>query len=123
MAVCYTDLEMNKALLFLVPTMVLVALGGGCTKKDPPPEDDVPCTVSSADSVGIAECDTYLCKSEACFRRSKRSPAAAKAMMRAERDSLRIIGTSSAGKSGGLRAMCVSKLQELTANPACAAAQ
>jgi hypothetical protein len=112
-------LGMSKALFVLASAILLSALGGGCTKKEAPPEEDTPCTVSSADSVGIPECDTYLCKSEACFRRSK--PAAAKSMVKAERDSFRIAAGSAAGKSGAVKAMCVSKLQQLAANPACAA--
>jgi hypothetical protein len=106
-----------KAWVVLALTGALSALGAGCTKKEAPPEDDTPCTVSPADSVGIAECDTFLCKHEACLRRSR--GAASKALIKAERDSFKLAVTSSEGKPG-LKAICVSKLAQLATDPACA---
>jgi hypothetical protein len=119
-----TGLEMDKARKLCLGGLVVLAaaaIGGGCTKKDAAPADDAPCTVASADSVGIVECDTYLCKSEACFVRSQRTAAMAKALVKAERDSFRIVSRTPEGKNGSLKAMCVTKLQQLAVNPGCAA--
>ncbi len=106
--------------LFILASAALVSALGGCTKTaPPPPEDDVPCTVASADSVGVAECDTYLCKSQACLERSKRSPSQVKAIIKAERDSFRIAAGTREGKAGAVKEMCVAKLAQLATSPAC----
>lgn len=79
------------------------------------PDDEI-----GSGSTGVAECDEYLSRFSVCLRRMP--PAAAPAvtpLLRQMRDSWKVAAATPAGRDA-LKATCVTLLDSLAKNPACA---
>ncbi len=108
--------------------VAVATLCAACGKKnDPPPEPDT-ATTSAASSahapknqkpVGIAECDEYLERYEACLQASGAPAARAFQALKAQRDSFRIAAGTPEGKAG-LGARCRAMIDRLAEDKVCA---
>lgn len=109
---------MKKVLVALMLGMGLVALGAGCSK-DEAKEGDKAGAAASGDSVGVAECDEYIKKYEACINKAG-GPAkeAAQTAFKAQRDSFKASAATAAGKTA-LKGSCKTMLDSLATNPMC----
>jgi hypothetical protein len=109
---------MNRALPSI---MALWLLGVGCTKKEAPQEAATTATATSsprtAALVGIAECDDYLQKYEACLRRTRATTSLQG--LASQREGFRLAAATPEGKAG-LQATCKSLLDQLATVKACA---
>jgi hypothetical protein len=109
--------EMKKVLVALMLGMGLVALGAGCGKDEP--KDDKAGAAASGDKIGVAECDDYVTKYEACIKKAG-GPAAAAAEpgLKAQRDAFKQSAATPEGKAA-LKTSCKSMLDGLATNPMC----
>jgi hypothetical protein len=110
---------MTKGFLgVLLFALAAVGMGVGCGGGDKKEGDDKG-AAASGDSVGVAECDDYLKKMEACIGKM---PAEAKAAQeqgfKASRDAWKQAAATPQGKEG-LKATCKASLDALAANPMC----
>lgn len=99
----------RKAVVWGLLAVSFVAAGAGCKKKD----------AAGADSTGVAECDEYVTKYEACM---SKMPVAAKAQMeqafKAQRDGFRQTAATPEGKTA-LKTSCKQLVDALASNPTC----
>ena len=89
----------NKTLSLFALCLVLCAVMLACAGGDGP---NVESTTASADKIGVAECDNFIAKYEACV--NSKVPEAARAMVRANLDTMRTTWKKAAetpqGKAG-----------------------
>ena len=110
---------MKKVLVALMLGLGLVALGAGCSKESGAPAGGDDKAGASGDKIGVAECDEYITKFQACMGKM---PAAAKPAQeqafKQMHDSWKAAAATQAGKDG-LKTGCKSALDALANNPAC----
>jgi hypothetical protein len=109
---------MKKVLVALMLGMGLAALSAGCSKESGGGGADDKAG-AAGDKVGVAECDEYITKFQACMGKM---PAAAKpaqeTAFKQMRDSWKAAAATPAGKEG-LKTGCKAALDGLASNPAC----
>jgi len=113
---------MTKTLVALVATGLLVAGccgGSGSSGSGSGSGSGEGASAASGDSVGVAECDDYLTKLQACLGKM---PAAAKPAMeqsfKQSREAWKAAAATPAGKAQ-LKITCKASLDALAQNPAC----
>ena len=111
---------MKKVLVALMVGCGLLALGAGCGKEEAPKGDaKTGAAASGGDKIGVAECDEYVTKYEACM---SKVPAAAKPAMeqafKAQRDGFKQAASTPEGKAA-LKTSCKQALDALAQNPNC----
>ena len=74
----------NKTLSLFALCLVLCAVMLACAGGDGPNVDS---TTASGDKIGVAECDNFIAKYEACI--NGKVPEAARAMVRSQLDAMR----------------------------------
>ena len=89
----------NKTLSLFALCLVLCAVMLACAGGDGP---NVESTTASADKIGVAECDNFIAKYEACV--NSKVPETARSMVKANLDSMRTAWKNAAatpqGKAG-----------------------
>jgi hypothetical protein len=119
---------MNRA--FVVPALLLSLLGAGCSKKDTPSDAEAATSATAAVQaplsssatpapVGVAECDDYLQKWEACIRRT--GALTSLQALKAQRQSFFMAARTPEGKEG-LAKTCQSLSDKLATSKACSGA-
>jgi hypothetical protein len=105
---------MKKVMVALITMSGLLLWGAGCGKDEPKSD-----TGSAAGAIGVAECDEYIKKFDACLAKM---PAAAKpAQEQASkqlRDGWKAAAATPQGKEG-LKTGCKAALDSLAQNPMC----
>lgn len=100
---------MSKLVIVGCVAAAVLVLGSGCKKKD----------AGGGESTGVAECDEYITKYEACLGKM---PAAAKGTMeqafKAQRDSFKASASTPEGKAA-LKTSCKQLVDALASNPTC----
>jgi hypothetical protein len=98
--------------------LVLVSLGAGCSRHDEPREDDRPAATVPADT-GVAECDEYIARYEACVEKGA-VPAreSARQALRAQRESFKAAPPSPRARAA-MKRTCRRLLDGLAQNAAC----
>jgi hypothetical protein len=100
----------------MIALLAASALSLGCDKG----EGGDGKTGSSADSIGVAECDDYLKKWEACFsKQGAAAKAAAEPGMKQMRDAWKAAAAQGGAAKDALKTGCKSALDTLAQNPAC----
>jgi hypothetical protein len=108
---------MKKVLVVLMLGMGLSSVGVGCSKDDASKGGEG--KAASADSVGVAECDDYITKYEACITKAGGpAKAAAETAFKAQRDAFKQGASTPEGKAA-LKTSCKSMLDGLATNPMC----
>jgi hypothetical protein len=109
---------MKSMMIALMMVGGLTMFAAGCGK-DEKAGDEKTGAAASGDSTGVAECDEYVKKMEACMGKV---PAAAKPGMetafKATRDSFKSSGATPEGKAA-LKTSCKALVDGLAQNPAC----
>jgi len=72
--------------------------------------------VAAGDSVGVAECDDYLKKMEACFSKDAATKAAMEPSMKTTRDSWKTAAASGGAAKDGLKQACTAAAAAIPAN-------
>ncbi len=107
---------MKKLLVALMVGTGLLVLGAGCGKEEAKGDGKAG---ASGDKIGVAECDDYITKYEACIGKV---PAAGKPAMeqafKAQRDAFKQAASTPEGKAA-LKTQCKTALDTLAQNPAC----
>lgn len=102
---------------WMIALIAAGALLGGCSKDGDKAADGK--TAAAGETIGVAECDEYLTKMEACMGKM---PAEAKAVQEAafkqSRDAWKQAAATPQGKEG-LKTGCKAALDALANNPAC----
>jgi hypothetical protein len=110
---------MKKVLIGLLMAGGLVVLGAGCGNEKAGDGKDAKGTAASGDSIGVAECDDYFKKLDACMGKM---PAAGKAAFEQSRkqnhDAWKAAAATPQGKEG-LKTGCKAAVDALAQNPAC----
>ena len=75
-------------------------------------------TGAAGDSIGVAECDEYVKKWEACFK-DPTTRAAAEPGFKAQRDALKTAAASGGAAKDALKTQCKALVDGLASNPAC----
>lgn len=73
---------------------------------------------ASGDSIGVAECDEYVKKWEACFK-DPTMRAAAEPAFKAQRDAFKTAAAQGGAAKDALKNTCKQALDQLATNPAC----
>lgn len=109
---------MTKGFLGVVLfALAAVGMGVGCGGGDKKEGDKG--AAASGDSVGVAECDDYLKKMEACLgKMPAEGKAASEQGLKASRDSWKQAAATPQGKET-LKPTCKAALDTLAQNPAC----
>jgi hypothetical protein len=102
---------------WMIALIAAGALLGGCSKDGDKGADGK--TAAAGESVGVAECDEYITKMEACMGKM---PAEAKAVQEAAfkqaRDGFKTGASTPEGKAA-LKTSCKAMVDALANNPAC----
>ncbi len=113
---------MKKVLVALMLGMGLLALGAGCGKEEVKEADKGggdKAAAASGDKIGVAECDEYVNKYEACIKKAGGpAAAAAETAFKAQRDAFKQSAATPEGKAA-LKTSCKSMLDGLATNPMC----
>jgi phage tail sheath protein FI len=108
------ELPVNKLAIALVLGAIFAV---GCGDKKEEGKSD---TGSSGDKIGVAECDEYLTKMEACLGKM---PAEAKAAseqgFKANRDAWKQAASAGGAAKDALKTGCKTALDAMAANPMC----
>ena len=108
--------EMKSMMIALMMVGGLTMFAAGCGKDE---KADEKTGAAAGESTGVAECDEYVKKMEACM---SKVPAAGKPAMetafKATRDSFKSSGATPEGKAA-LKTSCKALVDGLAQNPAC----
>jgi hypothetical protein len=100
----------------VIALALALGLGVGCSRHRDPRDDERP---AAADATGVAECDEYLARYEACLE--KMAGAAGEAprqALRAQRETLRSTAANGSSRAG-LKKTCRQLMEGLAQNAAC----
>jgi hypothetical protein len=111
---------MKKVMIALMMAGGLFVLGAGCGgEKSGTDAKDTKGTTAAGDKIGVAECDDYFTKLDACMGKM---PAAGKAAFEQSRkqnhDAWKQAASTPQGKEG-LKTGCKAALDALAQNPSC----
>lgn len=101
--------KMMIALLLAAGAMVFTV---GCDKKPEGGGD----AKAGGDSVGVAECDDYLKKMEACFAKDPATKTAMEPSMKQSREAWKTAAASGGAAKDALKTTCKASLDALPAN-------
>ena len=101
---------MKKTMIALLLAAGALMIGVGCEKK---PDD---AKAGGGDSVGVAECDDYLKKMEACFSKDPATKTAMEPGMKQSREAWKAAAATGGAAKDALKTTCKASLDALPAN-------
>lgn len=102
---------MKKTMIALLLAAGALMIGVGCEKK---PEEGA--KAGGGDSVGVAECDDYLKKMEACFAKDPATKTAMEPGLKTSREAWKTAAASGGAAKDALKTTCKASLDALPAN-------
>lgn len=97
----------------MIALMMAGAFAVGCGEKGSGAESGA---AAAGDSVGVAECDDYLKKMEACFSKDAATKAAMEPSMKTTRDSWKQAAAAGGAAKDGLKQACTAAAAAIPAN-------